>query len=210
MHNHVRIVRCQDCKTTSWAGGKTTELLIHPPQASYRERNFSWRLSVATVEDEQSTFTSLPGIRRTLLLLKGNVLLAHEGYHQRSLQPLTQDTFWGDWKTTCYGKATDFNIMTRKPHEGKVAAISLGKQETHLLTYDETDSEAQVCTYVLYVWQGSLRITVDDQVNMLYEGDVCQIDIRSGQKPPAIILANQDDAPIECIVSTIYTKISDK
>ena len=49
-----------DFVTTTWSGGKTTQLAIAPDGASYAERAFLWRISSATVELEASDFTPLP------------------------------------------------------------------------------------------------------------------------------------------------------
>ena len=53
-----------DFNTSVWQGGKTTELLILPTGASYKERNFIARLSSATIEASSSEFTILDGINR--------------------------------------------------------------------------------------------------------------------------------------------------
>ena len=45
-----------DFVTTTWSGGKTTQLAIAPDGASYAERAFLWRISSATVELEAYGF----------------------------------------------------------------------------------------------------------------------------------------------------------
>lgn len=47
-----------------WSGGTTTELFIWPYGASYAERRFGIRISTATVDIAESTFTKLPGVTR--------------------------------------------------------------------------------------------------------------------------------------------------
>ena len=49
----------------------TTELSIAPENGNYQSRDFLWRLSSATVELEESTFTSLPDFDRIILTLEG-------------------------------------------------------------------------------------------------------------------------------------------
>ena len=46
--------------TSAWSGGATTEIRIMPEGSRYADREFLWRLSSATVEVEESTFTALP------------------------------------------------------------------------------------------------------------------------------------------------------
>lgn len=38
--------------TSVWSGGKTTEMYMYPQTASYRDRNFLFRISSATVEEK--------------------------------------------------------------------------------------------------------------------------------------------------------------
>jgi uncharacterized protein len=206
MPDQVQIIRRADCPTTHWSGGTTTELYIYPPQATYRERNFSWRLSTATVADEQSTFTSLPGVTRTLLLLNGKVLLSHAGHYQKSLHPFSQDTFQGDWQTTCYGKATDFNLMTRQPYRGKIATVSLKNGETCRVPDELPDSAVRLCAQVIYIWQGSVQWSIGKQESILHQGDVGCLEATVGRQPEFITLTNRENMLLHCIVATVYSE----
>jgi uncharacterized protein len=203
MSNGVRIIRAGDGSTNGWSGGKTTELLIYPPQTSYRERNFFWRVSVATVEEEQSTFSSLPGVTRTLILLKGEVVLSHQGHHQKKLSPFDQDTFQGDWQTTCYGKATDFNLMTRNQYKGRIESVLLGHDQTYSLT-NPFDDHTPICVQVIYVWQGCVELTVCEQADMLYQGDACYIEAPTDIQERFITLTNRNQPTVHCIVTAVY------
>ncbi|WP_280670304.1 HutD family protein [Dysgonomonas sp. PH5-37] len=107
-----KIIRREELTTSVWSGGTTTQLAIYPPDAVYGERNFVWRVSSAKVAIEESTFTPLPGIARIIMPIEGEMDLIHEGHHRASLKPFEQDSFMGDWQTRCYGKVTDFNLMT--------------------------------------------------------------------------------------------------
>jgi environmental stress-induced protein Ves len=98
-------------QTTEWSGGRTTELAIFPPEASYTNRNFEFRISTATVETETSTFTSLPGYKRLLMILKGELEITHIDQYTKKLAPFETDTFDGGWQTSAKGMVTDFNIM---------------------------------------------------------------------------------------------------
>ena len=104
--------KCSELSSTQWAGGQTTELAIYPFEASYVNRNFIFRISTAKVEVECSTFTSLPGFQRSLMVLDGSLKLLHEGHHSAELNPFEIDVFRGEWKTSSQGMATDFNVMT--------------------------------------------------------------------------------------------------
>jgi environmental stress-induced protein Ves len=99
--------------TINWASGTSTEIFIHPSDGSFAERNFLFRISTATVEAEESTFTFFEGITRHLMILKGNLELIHEGRYTKNLKPYDQDTFSGEWATKAKGKVTDFNLMLK-------------------------------------------------------------------------------------------------
>src|SRR6478736_1095979 len=93
-------------QTTEWSGGRTTELAIFPPVALYTNRDFEFRISTATVETETSTFTSLPGYKRLLMILKGELEITHIGEYTKKLATFETDTFDGGWQTSARGMAT--------------------------------------------------------------------------------------------------------
>ncbi len=97
--------------TIKWASGTSTEVFIHPSNGNFVERDFLFRISTATVEAEESTFTFFEGITRHLMILKGKLELIHEGRYTKHLEPYEQDVFSGEWSTRSKGKVTDFNLM---------------------------------------------------------------------------------------------------
>lgn len=111
---NYKIIHPEDFKTTHWSGGTTTELYIYPEGADFKSREFDFRLSIATINIQESDFTPLPGVDRTLLLLEGELELIHEGHHSSKLFPLMQDRFSGGWQTKCVGTGKDFNLMTKR------------------------------------------------------------------------------------------------
>lgn len=129
--------------TTNWSGGTTTQLFIYPEGSGYADRNFSFRISTATVETESSTFTSLPGFQRILMILKGSLAITHKNQHSRTLQPFDTDTFDGGWETSAVGMVTDFNLMMAADVKGS-------------------------CKYGLLVATHSLTITVEHNFYGIY------------------------------------------
>lgn len=113
----------------AWAKGSSQELFIYPPTSDFQKRDFLFRISLATVEAETSEFTPLPGIRRTLMLLKGEHTLTHKGHHTKQLFPFDQDTFEGDWQTSSRGQATNFNLMCREGSRGNIKRFPLFKEQ---------------------------------------------------------------------------------
>lgn len=123
----MKIIKSSELKTTSWSGGKTTELFIYPENSEYKLLNFDFRISTATIEVEESTFTKLPGVQRILLLLEGKLELIHEEHHSKLIQLYDEDVFEGDWVTHSKGKAVDFNIMTTKPLKSLATVLNFKK-----------------------------------------------------------------------------------
>ncbi len=127
-----KIITPQDWKTSNWSGGKTSELYIYPEGAEFKKGDYSLRISIATVEIEESTFTPLKNVDRVLTVLDGEIELIHEGHHSSKLKQYEQDRFSGDWKTASFGKVRDFNVMT-KNYAVETKVVKLIKNETFFL-----------------------------------------------------------------------------
>ena len=104
----------EDYATSRWSGGTTTELLIRPRGAVYGQRDFLCRISSATVELEESTFTSLPDYDRLIATLEGTITLVHDDGAPLVLAPYQVHAFDGGSKTVSLGRCRDFNLMLRK------------------------------------------------------------------------------------------------
>ena len=121
-----------------WSGGTTTELFIYPEGATYEDRNFKFRLSIATVESETSEFTPLAGVKRTLMLLHGELTLKHEGQYEKhglsaecfSTPPdLTMRSTWrkvlGNPRETNRTQRTHTHTRRNRHNGNKQACISI-------------------------------------------------------------------------------------
>jgi len=147
------IVKSDKFETINWSGGTSTQLYIYPEDAKYQARNFDFRISSAKVEVEQSSFTFLPGISRKIMILEGDITIAHQNHYTKKLEQFDLDAFEGDWKTTSMGKCTDFNLMTAKNTRGELSFQQLLKQES--LDYAVDDD----CEMVLiYVYSGKISL----------------------------------------------------
>ena len=103
-----------DYKVSTWSGGTTTELFIWPQGADYGKREFSFRISSATVDLEESDFTPLPGVERYITPISGGFTLTHPGKPAVNLGPMDAPyRFSGGEQTHCVGRATDFNLMCK-------------------------------------------------------------------------------------------------
>jgi environmental stress-induced protein Ves len=120
--------------STNWAKGTTTELVKYPPESDFLKRDFIFRISTATVEAEESTFSDFSGLTRILLILEGSMTLIHEGRYQKHLVPYDQDTFDGSWSTRSIGKVRDFNVMFNEQAKAELHAFHLLSDQTETVS----------------------------------------------------------------------------
>ena len=123
------VTRKQDISVSIWSGGSTAQLFIYPPDASYANRNFEIRISSATVEEESSVFTHLPGYHRILMPLNAPLRLVHqvnENSNEVLVNPMEATEFKGDWHTTSHGICTDLGIMLAAGWQGEMKAVNSG------------------------------------------------------------------------------------
>lgn len=160
----IKRIKIVDQLTTSWSGGETTEIYIYPENSSYTKRNFDFRLSTATVAVETTVFTPLNGVKRTLLVLAGEMELEHEGHHTVLLKPLEADCFEGGWRTTSKGKCIDFNLMTRKGVTGSLKGVESKKSFSELFLVSNTIKKT-----FLYLFSGSVEVVLEDEKIRLAE-----------------------------------------
>lgn len=166
----VDIIKKSEYQTSKWTGGTTTELLIHPKNSSFGRRDFSFRLSLAQVELDESEFTHLPGINRTLMVLEGKLTLEHPGQYSVTLKKFDTDTFQGDWDTISYGRATDFNLMTMGESKGILRGCAL-EQDKVLKESIPASPVAVGC----YAHKGSIEVQVQGNKYHLAEGDLLMV-----------------------------------
>jgi environmental stress-induced protein Ves len=160
------LTRKDQLKTAKWAGGTTTQLAIFPHTAEYGKFNFDFRISYATVEIPESTFTFMPGVTRHLTILQGQLEIDHTQRYQKILRPFDQDIFNGEWLTTAKGKVTDFNLMTRGTASGISEVLLLDAK-----TKQELITNADFNYTSIFVWKGSLEIKIKDKIIPIETGD---------------------------------------
>lgn len=156
------LLHSTDYKTTQWSGGTTTELCIAPEGSIYADRDFMWRLSSATVELEESDFTSLPDYDRIIMTLKGDISLSHNNDNWIDLPEFTPHSFAGADATVSKGKVTDFNLMLRKDKcAGLIVPLRMQQGEgcdvRSILTFDMPEYEA----VMIYCYKGALSVTLE-------------------------------------------------
>lgn len=157
MNSSMQIKRfTPDNRTTiNWASGTSTEVFIHPAGANFTDRNFIFRISTATVEAEESTFTLFEGITRHLMILKGSLELIHEERYTKHLQPYDKDVFSGEWNTRSKGKVTDFNLMLKGGAMGSLVHHHMDEGSSALFT-------AATEFYFIYLASGTAAVSNGD------------------------------------------------
>jgi len=174
-----KILTPENFRTVNWSGGISTELFIFPPAAVYKQLDFQFRLSRATVETEKSDFTELPGISRKLMILHGKITISHEGHYSRQLDRFEVDEFEGDWKTTSLGKCTDFNLMTAGNISGKLNSIIIRERQN--ITYA---IEKSIKWFFIYLNEGKVTVELNDKIATTGKGEL-------------LVVNNPDDLKIE-------------
>lgn len=174
MIHNINLIKKEQQTTSKWAGGTTTQLSIYPENGSYADRNFIWRLSSAVVELEESVFTKLPGFDRIIMVLEGGLKLIHKEHHRIQLKQFEQDSFKGEWNTTSYGKARDFNLMLKEGVRGSVMPYFLSeKGRLNIELQAEEDTKA---FYALYSYKCTASVSIDKEIFEIADGDLLLID----------------------------------
>ncbi len=169
-----RLYGKEDFNIGKWSGGVTTELALYPETAKYLERDFIWRLSSASVDLEESSFTRLPDYDRVLMVLEGEAVLVHGEERTVKLAAMEQDSFGGEVKTKCFGKLKDYNLMVRKGCSGSLQVLD-AENASMPVPQRERDENTH-CSYGFYCVSGYAVITGGGSSHMVKEGQQLVLD----------------------------------
>lgn len=197
MNYTVDIIRREEQSTGAWSGGTTTQLAIYPENSDYKARNFIWRLSTARVDVEESTFTSLPGIMRHIMIIEGEMRLLHEGHYSVLLRPFEQDSFSGGWTTKSIGCARDFNLMLSKGCKGGLEALPTDGGELVQVAGRRPDNENINMTDAFYCASGSVKVIINkEKAYDLRKGDIMLVNRQKGCEghTPEYVLQSREAA----------------
>jgi len=156
----VKIIRLKEAPVQRWSAGTTTELFIYPEGSSFKDANFNLRISIATVEEETSIFTSFPNTERTLIVLEGHQHLVHSEKSVK-LGKLDIHRFSGDCTTNCTGTSTNFNVMSRGERTATTEIVRVSEA-----SFFAQGNNAQI--QFLFVLEGQL--TINNQKVFANEG----------------------------------------
>lgn len=147
----IQLVKANELQVSEWAGGKTTQLYIYPASADFAKKDFAYRISTATVELEESSFTPFPNYNRKLMILDGVLDLFHDEQYAIQLHPFDQDAFSGDWISHSKGKVIDYNVIFTSNYLSEIFHFELSKGEEVKLNCKDTT--------LLYVLYGEIAVS---------------------------------------------------
>ncbi len=160
-------LRSDSFSTALWSGGTTTQLFIYPEHAHFKNHDFDFRISVATVTAEETIFTELPGVERKLMVLSGKITLLHERQVTKELHKFDVDHFQGQQKTRSIGKCTDFNLMTRGTFTSNLRGCEINKGAKGTYTIDEP-----LDWLFMYVHVGEITIPIPEAPQRICQGEL--------------------------------------
>ncbi|NLD18672.1 MAG: HutD family protein [Clostridiales bacterium] len=162
------LIKENEFVVSKWSGGSTSETGIFPSASKYLERDFIWRLSSATVDLEESSFTRLPDYDRILMVLEGEAVLAYGQQRSVSLKQYEQDSFDGGIKTKCFGKIRDYNLMVRKGCAGRLEKLSVKNSSMKLDVSSE--GEYTNASYGIFCVEGYIIASIAGVTTMIRAG----------------------------------------
>ena len=107
---NIHLLFKKNSKASIWSGGLTSEYMIYPETARYADRDFVFRISSATIEQEPSEFTKFKGYYRYLVMLD-NGLDIEVNKEKKVYEKYEIMEFNSDDEVTSYTKGIDFNWM---------------------------------------------------------------------------------------------------
>lgn len=199
-------------KKTHWASGESTEIYLYPEYGDYEKREFTWRVSTATVTEETSNFTALSGIKRWIMPLDTQMKLKHSNnlrsIFEITLKPFQPHGFRGDWDTTCLGKATDFNLMFKEGTHGLIKHSKLMRYEPKNLSqvfmeaFDSRISQQHSrVTIGIYSYDGTCildNVPIESSEMMLIHMNTKDI-----EKAMNLVLSNEESDSVNIILTVV-------
>ena len=200
-----RIYKKEQQKESNWSGGKTWELAIFPEEAKYLDRDFLWRLSTANSDLEESSFTKLPDYDRILMVLEGDVVLAHADQRSVHLQALQSDAFDGAVKTRCYGKLIrDYNLIYRKGCGGKMELLDLHETSRPVPMSAEAVGSAVSCG--IFCLDGYAVVSCGEHSGMVRPGEQAVFNFPEGVGEDILVMGEGRSIFTEVIMGPAETK----
>lgn len=163
-----QLIHKADLPTKNWAGGTTTQCFIYPPESTYEERNFLFRLSTATVNAD-GPFSKLEGVSRVITVLKGSMSICHDGALSELFLDINTPPYSFDGGADTMGRVhegpvIDYNLMMRKGVTGKLDSLEISNPTSYSLS-----RHADVLSF--YLHSGMVELDFLSEKVKLAEGD---------------------------------------
>lgn len=109
----VEIIENQQLIPSTWEGGKTFEYFIFPRNALFKDRDFDFRMSSATLDKAPSLFTRFKGYHRFLIMLDNPLEMIRNG--KRESHPAREIVeFNSADEIQSFSLGKDFNLMIKE------------------------------------------------------------------------------------------------
>jgi len=135
-----------------------------PINSKYKNLEFDYRISTATVDLEKSNFTKLSGVNRHIMVLKGDVKLQHSNSEMFHLPKLHSYSFDGGIETKSVGKIIDFNLMLRNNIKGEIRGYEINASEKSV--------EIRSKDFVIYSFDSKIEVCIDEIIYSLSKGEL--------------------------------------
>ena len=202
LNYNIQLIKNDNFTPTYWSGGMASELITFPENSSFAERNFLWRMGCAKIDIDTSNFSTLPGVKRHLMVTDGEVTLIHKDKYSKTIKPFDQDFFIGDWNTTTKGRCSVLNLMTRENYDGKLDHINIpsNSQTDFQYVLQENSTIVSVCIHPL---NSDINSIINDEIFTLSKGELLCVNITDSKMLPDIKLINNNSINSDIAVSII-------
>ena len=109
----IKHLSANDTKTTNWNQGKTAEYYIYPESCDYANKDFLFRVSSATIDEQPARFTIFIGYTRYLAMLN-NQLAISINRNKTIKDKYEIIKFKSEDDTIAYATGKDFNLMIKE------------------------------------------------------------------------------------------------
>lgn len=126
----IKIIKIQHLTPSKWEGGKTFEYYIYPENAQYKNRDFDFRISSATIDKAPSLFTRFNGYHRYLVMLDNSLEIIKNGKKERYSAGEIVEFNAAD-EIQSFSLGNDFNLMIKEESRGKTTVGYLEEVKTN-------------------------------------------------------------------------------
>lgn len=182
----ITLLSSRDYKESVWSGGKTTEIFLSPSFGDFQQRKFDYRISTASVSQQESEFSMFKGFQRIIMSLDAPLELTHKKYEEIKtvhLKPLESWHFSGSDETISIGKCQDFNVIYNAKYQATMTVVKV--PEKRVIPNDMT---------IFYYALAECVVIIDDQKYRLKQNDTLQI---SEVKEPNKMIQLVENSPLQ-------------